>query len=96
MECGQCGAPGVPAVFPVVVEFKSNRENVLNRHPAMGELTALEIFFFVGKNPSFYFKKKYKYKNIQIYTNIDSKEIIVGKHEKYTSKSICITYVEYI
>ena len=44
MECGQCGAPGVSSVFPVVVEFKSNRENVPTRHPAMGELTALEIW----------------------------------------------------
>ena len=42
MEGGQSGAPGVPAVFPVVVrELKSNRGHVPTRHPAMVELTAL-------------------------------------------------------
>ena len=41
MEDGQSGAPGVPAMLPVVQEFSLEGENVQTHHPAMEEPTAL-------------------------------------------------------
>ena len=41
MEDGQSGAPGVPAMLPVVQEFSLEGENVQTQHPAMEEPTAL-------------------------------------------------------
>ena len=41
MEAGQTGAPGVPAVPPVVQEFSSAGENVQSQLLRMEERTAL-------------------------------------------------------
>ena len=41
MEDGQSGAPGVPAMSPVVRELSLELENVQTHHPALEEPTAL-------------------------------------------------------